>query len=1100
MAPHNNLLQFAVILSLTSSALAQAPASRYALILDDAPVAEKYTAEVLRSSPASSYRVQLRTRQLELKSALRSRKVTTLGSVETVLNAVFISATPDRLAELQQLPGVKSVVEMGFARRSMNRATQLVNAAAGWNALGGTDQAGAGIRIGILDSGIDQAHPAFQDSSLTAPAGFPVCARFDGNCAAYTNSKVIVARSYIRQIAAGDPTVSRPDDYTPRDRDGHGTAVASIAAAVSNGGSVVFNGVAPKAYLGSYKVFGSPGVNDVAPEDVVIAAINDAVADGMNVVNFSGGFVANSAPSTRPVAMAFENAVKAGVVVVVAAGDNGTDGQGYPAFNSIQTPADAPDVIAVGASTNSHSFLPTVSMVGPGIDLSLQQITAIPTDAPFGQPMHLAAVSGPLIDVTTLGNDGFACAALPAGSLLGAIALIEAGPPTNPCPVAVKAMAAQAAGAAGVIISTADQTALPSYVSGLYRAGLSGPVVVISNNDGVALKTFIDANPGRLATIDLGGTESDFSGYADLLTTYSSFGPSTGDSAIKPELVAPGGLDIELFLQGNFPLAFSGMYAAAQSYDPQGKVYSSNGYAAVDGTSFAAPLVAGAAALVKQQHPGFTPAQVKSALVNSAAGTIVSDDFGNPVDVEWLGNGKLDVGAAVNATVVADPATISFGSVANQTVSNAAKQVQVTNFGSSPVTLSLVIAPNTTGSGLTPTLSKTSLTLQPNASDTFTLSLRGSARPGPWSGTVNLQGSGVSLRIPYLFLTPDTSNPGNLLPEFLSKCGPYLDGMVGQDMGAFQFKLLDDVGLPIANQSVSFSVNPRNAATLQNASARTDSFGIAKVEVIAGSSPTQMTIAYNVLNSPFQFPQQSAFVIRAKPTITTGGVTGAGNSAPPSPVAPGSIIVINGTGLSDVTDQASTPTLPLNLDLTTVSFDVPNAGISVPAHLISVSPAQIVAQVPWELQGQSSAQVKVTINCSYGNVVTVPLQDYAPAWYESTPGTILAGDQNGGVISATNPAQHGQQITLFANGLGPVTNQPASGDPASTTTAAPTTTNPQLTIGDQQVPISTSTLVPGQTGRYQIVLTLPNSLAAGIYPVTITIGGQTSKPSNLPVQ
>jgi uncharacterized protein (TIGR03437 family) len=783
--------------------------------------------------------------------------------------------------------------------------------------------------------------------------------------------------------------------------------------------------------------------------------------------------------------MAFENAVKAGVVVVVAAGDNGTDGQGYPAFNSIQTPADAPDVIAVGASTNSHSFLPTVSMVGRDIDLSLQGITAVPTDAPFGQPIHLSAISGPLIDVTTLGNDGFACAALPAGSLLSAIALIEAGPPTNPCPVAVKAMAAQAAGAAGVIIYTADQTALPSYVSGLYRAGISGPVVVISNNDGIALKTFIDANPGRIATIDLGGTESDFSGYADLLTTYSSVGPSTGDSAIKPELVAPGGLDLELFLQGNFPLAFS-----------------SNGYAAVDGTSFAAPLVAGAAALVKQQHPGFTPAQVKSALVNSAAGTIVSDDFGNPVDVEWLGNGKLDVGAAVNATVVAVPATISFGSVANQTVPNATQQVQVTNFGSSPVTLSLVIAPNTTGSGLTPTLNKTSLTLQPNASDTFTLSLRGSARPGPWSGTVNLQGSGVSLRIPYLFLTPDPSNPGNLLPEFLSKCGPYLDGMVGQDMGAFQFKLLDDVGLPIANQSVSFSVNPRNAATLQNASARTDSFGIAKVEVIAGSAPAQMAIVYNISGntSPFQFPQQSAFVIRAKPTITTGGITGAGNSAASSPVAPGSIIVINGTALSDVTDQASTPTLPLNLDLTTVSFDVPNAGISVPAHLISVSPAQIVAQVPWELQGQSSAQVKVTINCSYGNVVTVPLQDYAPAWYESTPGTILAGDQNGGVISATNPAQHGQQITLFGNGLGPVTNQPASGDPASTTTAAPTTTTPQLTIGDQQVPISTSTLVPGQTGRYQIVLTLPNSLAAGTYPVTITIGGQTSKPSNLPVQ
>src|SRR5205823_6564349 len=135
------------------------------------------------------------------------------------------------------------------------------------------------------------------DNSLTVPQGFPKCSGFDGPCSAFTTKKVIVARSYVKQIATGsDPANpaadSRPDDYTPRDRDGHGTAVASVAAAAPNGGAVTFNGVAPKAFLGNYKVFGSPNVNDSPPESVFIQAIEDALKDGMDVANASAGFVA----------------------------------------------------------------------------------------------------------------------------------------------------------------------------------------------------------------------------------------------------------------------------------------------------------------------------------------------------------------------------------------------------------------------------------------------------------------------------------------------------------------------------------------------------------------------------------------------------------------------------------------------------------------------------------------------------------------------------------------------------------------------------------------------------------------------------------------
>ncbi|HWD00122.1 MAG TPA: S8 family serine peptidase, partial [Candidatus Sulfopaludibacter sp.] len=272
--------------------------NHYAVYLSDAPVTARYSREALGTLGAVSYRQQIEARQSAVTRELQSRRIPVTGAVTTLLNAVFIATTEDRIAEVESIPGVSGVRRLPPAlKRFLNKATAAGGAAAAWTALGGQSKAGAGIKIGVLDTGIDQTHPAFQDSSLTMPAGFPKCTTGHPEDCAFTNSKVIVARSYVRQIVAAneaDPknpaADSMPDDYSPRDRTGHGTALASAAAGnITSAPAVGISGMAPKAYLGNYKIWGTEGVNDYPSTDVWIQALNDAVSDGMDVINLSDG-------------------------------------------------------------------------------------------------------------------------------------------------------------------------------------------------------------------------------------------------------------------------------------------------------------------------------------------------------------------------------------------------------------------------------------------------------------------------------------------------------------------------------------------------------------------------------------------------------------------------------------------------------------------------------------------------------------------------------------------------------------------------------------------------------------------------------------------
>jgi uncharacterized protein (TIGR03437 family) len=1147
------------------AAVAQTIPDRYTLILQDPPVASRFASrESMADAPAVAYRQQIESRQAAVRAQIEARGMRVTSSMSLLVNALFVSAHGHTMDELRAIPGVVSVTPMRRFKTKLNRALSLLNAPTAWTAVGGASNAGKGIKIGILDTGLEFTNPAFQDSSLSVPAGFPKCTSGQPTDCAFTNSKVIVARSYAELLAGAtgpNPAeYSSPDDVSPRDRFGHGTAIAMAAAGEAitapaidtTGAPITIRGMAPKAYIGVYKIAGTFGYST---DETMIQAVGDAVADGMDVISTSLGAVAYAA--SDPVSIAYEAAAKAGPVVVVSAGDDGSAAYQYPAFDSIGSPSNAPDVISVGATTNSHVMTPSLSVVGSGAPSSLKSIPADGGDSFPYYPSMLGANQAPLIDVSTLGNDGLACSALPAGSLNNSYALIERGT----CYFDTKAANAQAAGAIGFVFYMADSTAIFS------PADITewGPSVMISQAAGQALKSYLASNPGAQVVIDLAGIEEDVSTFstwlvsagltpvtANMVASYSSFGP-TPDGRIKPDIVAPGGMDGTLAYYAYNPPDPAipspyGMYSIAQTYDPEGEVYSANGFLAADGSSFSAPLVAGAAALVKQANPKLSAAQIRSLLVNYASQTVTTDDFQDPVDVEWIGAGLLNVGASVNAPVTAvvtnldgsTASTISFGILQAGSLP-ITKPITLTNVSSGSITLAAAVSccffngsPSGPIAGTTIVLSASSIPLPAGGTATLTATLSGTVPlAGEYSGSITLTASNVSMQIPFMLLvsdkTPYNINAMAFVPANLYQTTAVsFEGAPGEDLGPTPMLQVQDYqGVPVANDSVTFSVSPVGAVTFNSVSGepacsptsstssvvcKTDVYGYIWLDMVLGSTAGTATVNFSETTS--DTADNFYINIQVPPSIkAAGGVVD--GAAFQTPIAPGSYATIFGSGLSTssgfiystlCTYGPCVYPVALNdpagdFQPLSVSFDVPSAGLSLPGYPWFMNSSQVNIQVPWELAGQTSALVKVTLDGDlFGNVVTVPLATYTPAFFLNSGSVADALDSNYHLITTSNPAKRGQYIQLYANGLGPVNNQPASGAAATGATST-TKQTPTITIGGQQVQPVFSGLAPGFQALYQVNVQVPQAVTPNsAVPITISIGGVTSPAATIPVQ
>ena len=695
----------------------------------------------------TQHRARVAQEQSRMRPALSAKGATVHHSVDLVMNALMVKYAGNR-ADLEALPGVKHVYPVRMTYANLDHAVVVHHVTDVWNQIGGSANSGAGIKIGMLDTGIEWDHPAFKDTGFQAPPGYP---KADNSVdLGLTNNKIIVARSYAKMIDPAD------QDPTIQDHVGHGTATAMVAAGVTNTGPLgAITGVVSGAYLGVYRIFDT--LDSYSTEDVEVAAINDAVADGMDVLNMSVGSSYATRFDQDPVVIAVENAYKAGVLFVSSAGNDG------PAYTTIASPATAPHAIAVGASTSDRAF-------GPGV--FAPYLGTLQTFNPGDVIGPNTPITAPLIDASTL-NNTYGCSSFDS-SVSGKIVLIARGPSGGgACSFATKLSNAQAAGAVAGLISDYQANSDAGTLVVMTEGSATLPAQSIGFYDAQALSQQVAQAP---LSLTIGFTEgAPFAVTPNYLVSFSSTGPNV-DLSIKPDVSAIG----------------ENVYMATQYLDSYGQMYDSTGYTIASGTSFSSPFTAGVAAMIKAARPGLTIDQYRSLIINTANSALAPN--ANDLGPQKAGSGILNALSAFRAPMTASPTSLGLGT-SSDTV-QLSTTVTLTNIGAADDTFSMSTA--AIDGGLQPIVPNSAIAIPAGQSQGVPLQFTGSGLPpGAHQGFIvaTSAATGAQIRIPYWLDVPST-DPRNILVMYAD---PNYEIRNTTVLDVFEFRLTDSAGAPMTN-------------------------------------------------------------------------------------------------------------------------------------------------------------------------------------------------------------------------------------------------------------------------------------------------------------
>ncbi|MEO7586999.1 MAG: S8 family serine peptidase [Arachnia sp.] len=548
----------------------------------------------------------------------------------SLFNGFAVVASAETAATYAELPSVKAVypvVPVAIPEaQAISPLDDSANAMTGANVvqnqLGFTGQ---GIKVGVIDTGIDYDHPDLGGNGTNGTTPFPT-------------ARVAYGYDFVGDAYNADPTSANYDpkpqpDEQPDDCNGHGTHVAGIV-----GASGVTTGVAPKVTLGAYRVFGCDGSTDT---EIILAALERAEKDGMDVVNMSLGAGFQSWP-TYPTSTASDRLVSNGVVVVAAAGN---DGDFFT--QAVGSPSTGLSAISVASYDNTTVMLDELVIHDGADELAIGYSPAT------GSPKPTSALNGtPLMGTT----DPLGCEP-EAADMTGKVAITSRGT----CAFAVKAVNAQNAGAKALVIYNNAAGFINATVEGDTKITI--PVVTITKTDGEAVVTFL-TDDAAVPTVEFTGQlTSQPNPTGGLISDFSSWGLAA-DLTLKPDLGAPGGS-----IYSTYPLE-------------------EDGYTTLSGTSMASPHVAGAVALMLQANPNLTPAQVLTRLQNTAEPSQFSyiPDAGILDAAHHQGAGLIQIDKAILETTTVSPGKISTGESADGPYT---QTLTIRNGGTDPVTWDL---------------------------------------------------------------------------------------------------------------------------------------------------------------------------------------------------------------------------------------------------------------------------------------------------------------------------------------------------------------------------------------------------------------------------